>query len=98
MERRILILGGTGLLGAPVARRLDADGFAVRVLTRDPDRARRVLGPSCEIATGDVGDPGSLAPASEGCWGVHASVAGPLDLAAAGVAWTVSAQAARVAS
>lgn len=37
---RILILGGTGLLGEPVARRLQADGFAVRLLARDPDKAR----------------------------------------------------------
>ena len=39
----ILILGGTGLLGAPVARRLQADGFPVRLLARDPDKARAIF-------------------------------------------------------
>jgi nucleoside-diphosphate-sugar epimerase len=54
-ERRILVLGGTGLLGAPVARRLRADGFAVRVLSRDPEKARRMFGPSIEVVAGDAG-------------------------------------------
>ena len=34
MERRILVLGGTGLLGGPVARRLHADGFEEVGLSR----------------------------------------------------------------
>jgi len=79
MERRVLVLGGTGLLGAPVVRRLRADGFTVRVLTRDPDEARRTFEAAIEIVKGDVGDRASLAPAFDGCWGVHVSVAGPLE-------------------
>ena len=83
MERRILVLGGTGLLGEPVARRLASDGFAVRVLTRDPQTTRRMFGAPFDVVAGDVGDPASLGPAFEGCWGVHVSVAGPLEQAAA---------------
>jgi uncharacterized protein YbjT (DUF2867 family) len=79
MERRVLVLGGTGLLGVPVARRLQTDGFTVRVLTRDPGKARRTFGAPFEIAAGDVGDRASLTPAFDGCWGVHVSVAGPLE-------------------
>jgi len=32
---RILVIGATGLIGAPVARRLLADGHQVRLLVRD---------------------------------------------------------------
>ena len=79
MERRVLVLGGTGLLGAPVVRRLRSDGFTVRVLTRDPDKARRSFDRSIEVVAGDVGERASLGPAFAGCWGVHVSVAGPLE-------------------
>ncbi len=36
----ILVVGGTGMLGRRVTRRLLQDGFIVRLLTRDPERAR----------------------------------------------------------
>ena len=75
----ILVLGGTGLLGQPVARRLQADGFAVRLLARDADKARSMFGDLCEVIPGDVTDPGSLGRALEGCDGVHISVGGPVD-------------------
>jgi uncharacterized protein YbjT (DUF2867 family) len=39
VNKRILVLGGTGMLGGPVVRRLLADGFDVRVLARDPAKA-----------------------------------------------------------
>jgi uncharacterized protein YbjT (DUF2867 family) len=80
---KILVLGGTGLLGAPVARRLQADGFAVRLLARDPEKARAMFDGFCEIAKGDVGDPGSLETSLAGCDGVHISIAGPAELPAA---------------
>jgi uncharacterized protein YbjT (DUF2867 family) len=37
---RILVVGATGLIGAPVTRRLVADGHRVRLLVRDTARAR----------------------------------------------------------
>lgn len=89
-ERRVLVLGGTGLLGAPVSRRLRADGFAVRLVTRNPEQARRTLGPSFEIMTGDVGDPESLRSAFADCWGVHVSIAGPLEQRSAEAAATLA--------
>ena len=76
---RILVLGGTGLLGEPVARRLDGDGFRVRIFSPDPDRARdRFPGPF-EWAAGDVTDAAALRRALAGCDGVHISVAGPAE-------------------
>jgi len=80
---KILVLGGTGMLGAPVARRLLADGFAVRLLSRDPDKARALFDESFEVVAGDVTDPDSLKAALTGCDGVHVSVGGPAELPAA---------------
>lgn len=77
--KKILVLGGTGLLGAPVARRLQADGFAVRLLARDPEKACAMFSRSFEIVSGDVADVTSLEAALGGCDGVHISVGGPAD-------------------
>jgi uncharacterized protein YbjT (DUF2867 family) len=51
----ILVLGGTGLLGAPTVRRRAADRFGVRVLSRRANAARGMFGP-----TVDVVDPTAL--------------------------------------
>lgn len=78
-QPRILVLGGTGLLGEPVARRLRKDGFEVRVLSRHPENARRIFDSSFEIAEGDAEDLDSLRRGLAGCWGIHVSVAGPAE-------------------
>ena len=80
---KVLVLGGTGLLGAPVARRLQADGFAVRLLARDPAKARAMFDGSFEVVAGDVTDVDSLEAALAGCEAVHISIAGPAELPAA---------------
>ena len=77
--QRILVLGGTGLLGEPVAAQLKHDGFEVRLLARDPDKARDLLGPGYEITAGDVADVGALEQAMTGCQGVHISIGGAVD-------------------
>jgi uncharacterized protein YbjT (DUF2867 family) len=77
--KKLLILGGTGMLGSPVARRLRADGFEVRLLARDPEKARAMHGDSFEIVAGDVTDVDSLEHGLAGCEGVHISVGGPVD-------------------
>jgi NADH dehydrogenase len=77
--KRILVLGGTGLLGGPVARRLQADGFDVRILVRNMEKARTIFDDRFEIVTGDVTDIGSLESAIMGCDGVHISVGGAVD-------------------
>ena len=77
--KRIVILGGTGMLGGPVAHRLRADGFEVRLLARDPEKAQAMFGEPFEIVAGDVSDRESLEHGLEGCEGVHISVGGPAD-------------------
>jgi uncharacterized protein YbjT (DUF2867 family) len=77
--KKVLVLGGTGLLGGPVARCLQADGLAVRLLARDPEKARATFGDLFEVVAGDVTDQDSLEEGLAGCEGVHISVGGPVD-------------------
>jgi uncharacterized protein YbjT (DUF2867 family) len=79
MQKRILILGATGMLGEPVARHLQADGFQVRILARDTAKARNLFDESFEIVQGDVTDTTSLEQAMRDCAGVHISVGGAVD-------------------
>lgn len=79
MTEKILVLGATGMLGEPTVRQLQADGFAVRALARDVQKARKTLGASFEIVPGDVADRDSLKAAMKGCTGVHISVGGAVD-------------------
>ena len=72
----ILLAGGTGRLGTALATRLTAHGLAVRVLTRDPARAGHLAALGVEVATGDVRDRASLAPAVEGAGVVVSAVHG----------------------
>ncbi len=76
MSQTILIVGATGKLGEPVARQLLKEGYTVRVLARNPEKARTKLGQAVEIVQGDVELPASLPAALEGCYGVHISLAG----------------------
>lgn len=79
MKKKILVAGGTGTLGAPVARRLAADGFCVRLLARDPAKVRALFPDPFEVVAGDVTDVPGLERAMAGCWGVHVSVGGAVD-------------------
>jgi uncharacterized protein YbjT (DUF2867 family) len=74
MEKRILVVGGTGRLGQPVARQLKEDGYQVRVMARDVEKARKLFDESFEIVQGDVTDHDSLERALDGCHGVHISL------------------------
>jgi uncharacterized protein YbjT (DUF2867 family) len=72
----ILLAGGTGRLGTVLATRLTEHGLAVRVLTRDPARAGHLAAQGVEVATGDVRDRTSLAPAVYGADVVVSAVHG----------------------
>ena len=72
----ILVVGGTGMLGEQVARQLLRDGFEVRLLARDVERATALLGSDFEYCAGDVDNPDAIERALEGCTGVHVSLRG----------------------
>jgi uncharacterized protein YbjT (DUF2867 family) len=67
------------MLGEPVARRLHADGYIVRVFSRNAGAAQARFGAGCEAIAGDVEDPASLAAAMQGCQGVHINLDGGPD-------------------
>ena len=79
MSKTILVVGGTGMLGEPVARRLRADGYQVRIFTRNVEKARAKFGAEYEVAAGDVEDQPSLLAALQGCQAVHVNLDGGLD-------------------
>ncbi len=76
MKQTILVVGATGMLGEPVARQLQKDGYAVRVLARNPGKARAKLGDSFDFFKGDVENSSSLEKALDGCFGVHINLRG----------------------
>ncbi|MGE5489287.1 MAG: hopanoid-associated sugar epimerase [bacterium] len=65
----ILVTGASGFVGWHVARALLAREHTVRVLLRPTSRLRELDG--CEIVTGDLRDPESLARAVAGCGVVY---------------------------
>ena len=79
MTQSILVVGGTGMLGEPVARRLRAEGHHVRIFTRNPGQAQAKFGADYEVVAGDVEDLPSLESALKGCDGVHINLEGGLD-------------------
>ena len=77
----ILVVGGTGMLGAPVVAQLLRDGFHVRVLSRNPRHAAARLGEKVEIVQGDAARPEDVQRAALDCTGVHVSLSGEVEAA-----------------
>jgi hypothetical protein len=50
----VLVTGGTGLIGRALVRDLLASGVQVRVVTRDPARAKKVFMDLCEYVSWDI--------------------------------------------
>jgi uncharacterized protein YbjT (DUF2867 family) len=72
----MLIAGGSGNLGTRVVRLLTARGQGVRVLTRDPARARHLAGAGVELVKGDVRDPRAVATAVAGVQTIISAIQG----------------------
>ena len=75
-SKTILVIGATGMLGKPVAKQLLNDGFHVRVLARNPQKAQQILGDEFDIQAGDVTNSLSLRTALKDVHGVHISLKG----------------------
>src|SRR5262245_62543433 len=56
----VLVVGGTRGTGLLIARLLRLRGRTVRVLARDPARARPLLDPAIDIVAGDITRPDTL--------------------------------------
>ncbi|CAN5312280.1 hypothetical protein BH24ACT19_BH24ACT19_18580 [soil metagenome] len=72
----ILIAGGTGTLGTQVVRLLTARGLEVRILTREPARARHLQDDLVEIVPGDVRDLRAVERAAVGARTVISAIQG----------------------
>ena len=72
----ILVAGGTGRLGAELVPSLCSAGLPVRVLTRDPARARSLRELGAEIVVGDVRKPATLEAATSGVATVVSAIHG----------------------
>jgi uncharacterized protein YbjT (DUF2867 family) len=72
----IVVAGGTGTLGSLLVPWLASRGLAVRVLTRDPARAKSLASAGAEVVHGDVRDPAAVARALRGAGTVISAVHG----------------------
>lgn len=71
--KKILVIGGTGMIGQPVTGALIKAGFEVTMLARNPSKAQALF-PGVHILPGDVFDPLSLLMAFEGQDAVYISL------------------------
>ncbi|MGW8316000.1 MAG: SDR family oxidoreductase [Bacteroidales bacterium] len=78
---KILVIGASGLLAAPVIRQLDSAGFDLRLFSRSVNRSMFVN--EYEIVNGDLFLPGDLEKAVDGCDAVHITVSGVDEFKAA---------------
>jgi len=71
MLKKILVIGGTGLLGFPVAKQLKKDGYEADILTSNPDNAIKKCGEGFNYVKGDVKDISTLADIVPEYQGIH---------------------------
>jgi uncharacterized protein YbjT (DUF2867 family) len=72
----ILVTGATGHLGTALVGRLTSHDGDVRLLSRDPERARALFGRDFDVMKGDVRDASSLTRALAGVNSVISAVTG----------------------
>jgi dihydroflavonol-4-reductase len=66
----LLITGATGYLGSAVVHLAVRDGYDVRVVVRDAQRAAALLPAGVDVVVGDLADTAGLERAARGCSGV----------------------------
>ena len=72
----IVVAGGSGTLGTRLLALLGDRGLDLRILTRDPDKARSFVGNEVEIVPGDVTDAPTLERAVAGARTVVSAITG----------------------
>lgn len=74
----ILIIGATGMLGEPVAKRLQSN-FKIRLLVRNIEKSKNIFGNDYEYFVGDIFNNDSLEKAMDNCYGVHINLSGEIE-------------------
>ena len=82
MLSRILVLGGSGMLGQPVVNRLTDKGYTVRLLTRNARKTKEVFGDTVEISEGTAMNRDDIRAALEGNDAVHINLSPATEYAA----------------
>lgn len=65
-QTSVLLYGGTGQQGRPIAQQLSQAGYQVRILTRQPDKHQDLNQLGIELILGDLGNKESLKIANQG--------------------------------
>ena len=64
----VCVIGGSGFVGRHLCQQLAAQGYRLRVPTRDRERAKAlILLPTVDVVVADVQDPAALAAVIRGC-------------------------------
>ena len=74
--KKILVIGGTGMLGYPVAKALKKHGYEVTIFTRDIKRAQLITDENFDFQEGDIFNQQSLIDAMKGKHGIHINLQG----------------------
>lgn len=82
MSRRILVLGGTGMLGQPVVHCLTDKGHTVRILTRSAEKTHNMFGDTVDVVEGTATNRDDIRAALIGCDAVHINLTPVSELAA----------------
>ena len=78
MDRRVIVTGATGLIGAALCRRLQERGYAPVVFSRDPARARTQLPGLGDYVAWEPAEDGAWASALDGAYGVVSLAGAPV--------------------
>lgn len=79
MSHKILIIGGTGMLGQPVTRKFIDENYAVSVMSTNPDKAKTIFGDAVSIVEGDITKPATLAQPCKDNDYVYINISSELD-------------------
>lgn len=71
MKTTILVIGATGMIGQAVSKQMKMDGFTLRIMTRNKEKAQKIFGDDYDIREGDVFNKDTLGPSFEGVQGVY---------------------------
>lgn len=77
-ERRVIVTGATGLIGAVLCRRLEKRGYAPVVFSRDPARARAQLPDLADYLAWEPTEDGAWASAIDGAYAVVSLAGAPV--------------------